>query len=225
MSVVRKNFGVGVGKDTRSMKKSWIRTHRIPRQWIESGTAGQRTYRELFEVLLTYKCFPLGLYRSGDVTVRVQVGDEHLSDHVSSQSPSNTSDVPQTENTLAPEFANHVLFSSMTTPAAGWRPETDRASNTDQAQIDTTGTFAESHGAEGIPLLPHSISMDRISPVLQTYRCSTTGHVATFEEISGGENVLPYVYTNPEPYTLVSEHDAVYVLAHPHLRLPDEWRV
>jgi hypothetical protein len=132
-----------------------------------------------------------------------------------------------------------VLFSSATPSPVGTRgggPATGGGGGSGAlpAQVDRPhagggggGAYLDSmHGAGDVPpLMTSSFNSDSGSPTWQTYRCSTTGHVATFEEIAGGENVLPYVYTNPEPYTLVSEHDAVYILAHPQLRLPDEWKV
>lgn len=156
MSVVRKIFGVGVGKNSRS-KKCWIRTMKVPSSWVSSGRNGERTYRELFKTLLGLSCIPLGLYRSGQADVRVQ------------------------------------LAMDATAPASD-----------DETQ----------------PLLADS---DEMGPRIQSYTCPTTGHTANFEQIPGGENVLPYVYTNPEPYTLISEHDAVYILAHPLLKIPDVW--
>lgn len=156
MSVVRKIFGAGVGKNARS-KKCWIRTMKIPSSWIDSGENGQRTYRELFEVLLDLSCVPLGLYRSGEATIRVQFHDD----------------------------------------------------------VD-----AVDRPSEESPLLG-----DNGMSSYKSYTCPTRGHTAKFEEVSGGENVLPYVYTNPEPYTLISEHDAVYILAHPLLKVPDVWNV
>lgn len=156
MSVVRKIFGAGVGKNAKS-KKCWIRTIKIPASWIASGEGGQRTYRELFQVLLELSCVPLGLYRSGEATIRVQFHNDR-----------------------------------------------DAADDDDEES----------------PLLGD----DGMGP-FKTYTCPTRGHTARFEEVPGGENVLPYVYTNPEPYTLISEHDAVYILAHPLLKIPDVWDV
>lgn len=59
--------------------------------------------------------------------------------------------------------------------------------------------------------------------VVHKYTCPNTGREAYYHEVPGGGNVLPYVYTNPEPYTLVSHHDAVYVLVAPHVTVPNKW--
>jgi hypothetical protein len=163
MSVVRKIFGAGVGKNPRS-KKCWIRTMKVPAQWAAGGDDGERTYRELFEVLLELNCIPLGIYRSGRAGVRVQL-------------------------------AMHE-------------------------EVGDGGGRGGDADDESRPLLAGDVPA---GPDVHSYTCPTTGHTAKFEQIPGGENVLPYVYTNPEPYTLISEHDAVYILAHPLLKIPDVW--
>mmetsp|Transcript_4423 Transcript_4423/g.18858 ORF Transcript_4423/g.18858 Transcript_4423/m.18858 type:complete len:1101 (-) Transcript_4423:299-3601(-) len=55
------------------------------------------------------------------------------------------------------------------------------------------------------------------------YTCPTTKGKYFFHVAVGGENKLPYVYTNPQPFTLVSDRDAVYCIANPSIDLPDEW--
>ncbi|KAJ8901596.1 hypothetical protein NDN08_003804 [Rhodosorus marinus] len=55
------------------------------------------------------------------------------------------------------------------------------------------------------------------------YTCPTTKGKYFFHTPVGGENKLPYVYTNPQPFTLVSDRDAVYCIANPSIDLPDEW--
>ena len=51
------------------------------------------------------------------------------------------------------------------------------------------------------------------------YSFPTNDRVVEYKELPEGTNALPYVYTNPEAYTIVSEYDAVYVLADPDLSL------
>lgn len=181
MSVVRKIFGAGIGKNPRS-KKCWVRTMKIPQVWVNSGTNGQRTYRELFAVLLELNCVPLGLYRSGEAMVRVQVQMDGA-------------DVGPTSS------------------AAGLSGGVAE----DQDPIDSS--------RETDPLLRDDGTAQADGPEVLSYTCPTTGHTASFEQVPGGDNVLPYVYTNPEPYTLVSEHDAVYILAHPLLKISDTFSV
>lgn len=58
----------------------------------------------------------------------------------------------------------------------------------------------------------------------RSYVCPTNGNVIHYEEVpSPRDNRLPYVYTNPEPFTLLSPLDAVYVLVHPQTHIPDRW--
>lgn len=57
-----------------------------------------------------------------------------------------------------------------------------------------------------------------------SYVCPTNGNVIYYQELpSPRDNRLPYVYTNPEPFTLLSPLDAVYVLVHPETHIPDRW--
>lgn len=57
-----------------------------------------------------------------------------------------------------------------------------------------------------------------------SYVCPTSGNVIYYQELpSPRDNRLPYVYTNPEPFTLLSPLDAVYVLVHPETHIPDRW--
>ncbi|GAB0489130.1 hypothetical protein MMPV_000346 [Pyropia vietnamensis] len=58
----------------------------------------------------------------------------------------------------------------------------------------------------------------------RSYRCPTNGNVIYYQELpSPRDNRLPYVYTNPEPFTLLSPLDAVYALVHPEKHIPDRW--
>lgn len=57
-----------------------------------------------------------------------------------------------------------------------------------------------------------------------SYVCPTNGNVIYYQELpSPRDNRLPYVYTNPEPFTLLSPLDAVYVLVHPETHIPNRW--
>lgn len=58
----------------------------------------------------------------------------------------------------------------------------------------------------------------------RSYVCPTNGNVIYYQEVpSPRDNRLPYVYTNPEPFTLLSPLDAVYVLVRPETHIPDRW--
>jgi len=57
-----------------------------------------------------------------------------------------------------------------------------------------------------------------------TYVCPTAGNVIYYQQQpSTRSNRLPYVYTNPEPFTLLSPLDAVYVLVDPDTHVPNQW--
>jgi Calcium-activated BK potassium channel alpha subunit/Ion channel len=202
MSVVRKIFGAGVGKNSRS-KKCWIRTTKIPHRWLSSGVGGQRTYRELFKVIIGLGGVPLGLYRSGEAMVRVQV-------NVDPDSPFDSP--PQPPPPQGPQGPEHSLKDFGTAAGYGTMGSPQLTAHAAADGLD------ELHG-----IYPDGfMSPGPLSP-LQSYTCPTTDRTATFEEVISGDNVLPYVYTNPEPYTLISEHDAVYILVHPLVKMPDEW--
>lgn len=287
MTVVRKIFGAGVGKNARS-KNCWIRTVKIPRQWIMSAPDGRRVYRELFETLLELGAVPLGLYRSGEIMVRVQVDEDaematpanvNNGSHSASSEDSNRvfssgsgsrdgdGDATPTGAAAAAsssgaaagsgrqqqrerlfEFGgdsipsdvlrggNNIISASSVPPSSP--PDVQRLASP-PASSSPTGERqnGETAGAR-VPLPPnlfldvaedlHAAMQDEGMPLpevpsLQSYTCPSSGRTAVFEEVPGGDNVLPYVYTNPEAYTLVSEHDAVYVLAHPHVKIPSEW--
>jgi len=56
-----------------------------------------------------------------------------------------------------------------------------------------------------------------------TYVCPTTNCTYYYHAQTNGENKLPYVYTNPQPFTLISDQDAVYCIADPSKKIPEDW--
>ena len=60
------------GKSSKS-KGCWIRAISVPKVWIQAGPGGERIYREVFERLIAFGATALGLYRAGDVKVRMQM--------------------------------------------------------------------------------------------------------------------------------------------------------
>lgn len=72
---------------------------------------------------------------------------------------------------------------------------------------------------EGLDTSPSAFSKDSEfdlgHPNRGEYHFVTSDRKVKYYEHLSGLNMLPYVYTNPEPYTVVSEHDAVYVLVNP----------
>lgn len=274
MAVVRKIFGAGIGKNSRS-KRCWIRTIHIPHKWILAGEDGQRTYREVFEVLLGHGAVALGLYRAGDAMVRVALEidpdfeeDEYVRSRTASpesrygpplreESPATPrpapydplaapdedeeedhglemggDSVPRLRTSLS--FERSAILHNLQTYGTMEEREDEQAHRTNQSDLEPG---AEEQGtsekidippsimfglAEDVQAAQQSETIDDVDPPYQKYTCPSSGRSAYFKEVPGGENVLPYVYTNPEAYTLVSEHDAVYVLVSPQMSLPTE---
>lgn len=92
-------------------------------------------------------------------------------------------------------------------------------SSTDQAG----GAHEQMHSShmtmnESVPLLSTSDAFDQMA-----YTCPSTQRRIFYQELENGENVLPYVYSCPEPYTAVVCTDLVFVLCNPRTVIPDEW--
>lgn len=279
MTIVKKIFGAGIGKNPRS-KRCWVRTISIPQKWVLEGEGGKRTYREVFEALIRQGAVALGLYRSGDVLIRVQFGEDpdvsetnetplfsedsrYPRDGYSDRSGSFESDRFRSPAASDEEMRDFEIGGD----AARRNVSSPRQSYEEAALLQNQpsyGTMRARRGAQsGHPAsfdgepgdgvsndgvgervnIPPSLLFDMAADVqaaqlnkdeeessrvsedeaFKTYTCPSSGRTAMFKEVPGGENVLPYVYTNPEAYTLVSEHDAVYVLVPPHVKLPEEW--
>jgi len=56
----------------RRQKRPWIRLIDVPADWIDMSFEG-RTFRDVFIRMLQFGCFAIGLYRSGDAPVAVEV--------------------------------------------------------------------------------------------------------------------------------------------------------
>lgn len=266
MAVVRKIFGAGVGKNSKA-KRCWLRTIRIPRQWILEGEGNRRIYRELFETLLGHGAVPLGLYRSGDGTVRIQLEMEAPNSDPNAMEPimeSQLRSVLTDEDSGTPtpdEFSSErsssesrglelggdsvpLLKTSRSFERRGILqnlPLYGAAEHTGAGRLETVQEGNEESERDGDELsripIPPSIMFDMAEDVqaaqqsetedmmdeIKTYTCPSSQRTAIFKEVSGGGNVLPYVYTNPEAFTVVSENDAVYVLVSPHKNIPEEW--
>eukprot|EP00178_Gracilaria_changii_P008933 TRINITY_DN2662_c0_g1_i1.p1 TRINITY_DN2662_c0_g1~~TRINITY_DN2662_c0_g1_i1.p1 ORF type:complete len:1638 (-),score=198.24 TRINITY_DN2662_c0_g1_i1:1834-6747(-) len=277
IAVVRKIFGATIGKHTKA-RRSWIRTVSIPAKWIGEG---QRTYREVFEVLIGYGAIALGLYRSGNANVRVQFvagSDYNSSSLYSSRTPSFGS-LPgpniegSSDGSLGTDFEFHrgelsadIADAHVDVPGLGVEGKNGGNERSgllesrigqrnsgygatvtqDRYGVDTTSGNSESLSGEGrdiedgihIPpelyrIAESVVSGQAVSPawssnnygneVHHKYTCPSSRRTTMYRELPGGDNVLPYVYTNPEAFTLVSDRDAVYVLVSPNVQLPDEW--
>lgn len=270
MEVVRKIFGAGVGKTAES-GQSWIRTIRVPKNWIQSSENGKRIYRELFETLIGHGAVPLGLYRAGDGIVRVlhKMVERGISDTPSDlgpASPQTTSNMnsstydrtPPPKDMDSPDLSigsRGIEIGGDSVP----RMRTSRSFETggilqnlpsygamdgrDEDEVQPVHREEETVRAEnGGPsrfTIPAEVIYDMAEqmhaarPIMDEipdedistgrFTCPSTGRTAEYVECFGGQNVLPYVYTNPEAYTVVSENDAVYVLVPPNINIPEIW--
>lgn len=267
MAVVRKIFGAGVGKNTKS-KKCWIRAIQVPQDWITSGEGGRRTYRELFETLLGHGAVALGLYRSGDGVVRIQIEVDDIDENTPTTSPGRKhfpSDFAADDDTSTPpaddfdspnesegsggleiggesvprlrasqSFERRGILHNLPTYGTmdQTRPgrldpveeENEVGDSRDEASHYPIPPSIMFHMAEDVHAAQQNSEYDDEShEEIKKYICPTSQMTAMFREVPGGENVLPYVYTNPEAFTLVSEKDAVYVLMSPQHNVPEVW--
>lgn len=271
MAVVRKIFGAGIGNKANS-KRCWIRTVRIPKKWIEAGDGGRRIYREVVEALLEHSAVAVGLYRSGDVMVRVQleVDPERHSDRgsatplLSESLETDTSGTPPADEfdsanlsdggipglelggdsvprmRTSRSFERGAILQNL--PSYGAIQDPSRSPLPQSAHSASAHSAASGDATENVSArvtIPPSLMFDMAEDVqaarqssdggmserdlYNSYTCPSSGRTALFKEVPGGENVLPYVYTNPEAYTLVSEHDAVYILVSPQVTIPEDW--
>ncbi|KAI0562786.1 hypothetical protein FGB62_53g120 [Gracilaria domingensis] len=273
IAVVRKIFGTTIGKHTKP-RRSWIRTVSIPAKWIGNG---QRTYREVFEVLIGYGAIALGLYRSGNANVRVQfvAGSEYSGSSLYSSrsqsfgsftgpnvagnsegSPRDFSDYGMEDfSEEVPDIGHDV---SQPQGAINERSELlgargERSSDgygatrtQNRCAIDSVSANSDTASDDGrdmedgvhIPPELYRIAESVVSGQAASagwstggygsedhhkYTCPSSRRTTMYRELPGGDNVLPYVYTNPEAFTLVSDRDAVYVLVSPNVQLPEEW--
>lgn len=269
MAVVRKIFGAGMGKNTKS-KRCWIRAVHIPHKWIMGGEGGRRIYREVVDSLLEHKAIAIGLYRSGDVAVRIQFEpdpemDERRSEGSSSgrrysdsvadgsgttphadefDSP-NVSDVESPGLELGGDsvprlktsrsFERTAILQNLPSYGtmqdnigdaeafSGQDPDAGGQSDDRSARVDIPASMMFDMAEDVQAAQQGTSSVLSGEEPYEPYTCPSSGRTAIFKEVPGGENVLPYVYTNPEAYTLVSEHDAVYVLVSPHVTIPEDW--
>lgn len=106
------------------------------------------------------------------------------------------------------------------------RASYDRRPSSRRTSIDrpnSSGAPGESSRAS----IPKTSSMSRIRdaaiPALRKIRGDAGDSPGTFTESPKAGNNLPYVLTMPEPYTLVSERDGVYILCDSDLELPRTW--
>lgn len=206
--LIRQLIGASSGS-----KGSWIRQVNIPESWTRAEVAiDGRTYRETSIRLLKLGCIALGLYRSGDAPVRVETKSEHWErrtdefEYLEEEEVSffrGDADSRSTGNWAL----NNDIYPNRRYGRTGVDSRMQEASNGTQEGMLRLRTF----GDEG----------DEFDQLY--YTCPTTKRRIFYQETMSGENVLPYVYSCPEPYSLVAASDAVFVLCDPSTEIPLDW--
>eukprot|EP00178_Gracilaria_changii_P026985 TRINITY_DN836_c0_g1_i1.p1 TRINITY_DN836_c0_g1~~TRINITY_DN836_c0_g1_i1.p1 ORF type:complete len:1410 (-),score=179.92 TRINITY_DN836_c0_g1_i1:11724-15953(-) len=199
---------------------SWIRQVEIPESWTRAeNEIDGRTYRDTSIRLLKMGCIALGLYRSGDAPVRIE-----------------------TQSDQWERRADEVVYYeeediSRLRRDAESRSVASRIVDRDEYAKRLHGRVAVSRGAHEMPVRKRSNGdggtsfherfaageheddeFDRMY-----YTCPTTKRKIYYKEAMDGANVLPYVYSCPEPYSLVAASDAVFVLCDPKREIPANW--
>ncbi len=72
--------------------------------------------------------------------------------------------------------------------------------------------------------IQHEADLDIDELDRSVYECPTTKRSIEYVELAC-DNVLPYVYCFPEPYTSVDPNDGIFVLCDPDLSIPADWNV
>ncbi|KAI0557571.1 Calcium-activated BK potassium channel alpha subunit [Gracilaria domingensis] len=199
---------------------SWIRQVEIPESWTRAkNEIDGRTYRDTSIRLLKMGCIALGLYRSGDAPVRIE-----------------------TQSDQWERRADEVVYYeeediSRLRRDAESRSVAYRIVDRDEYAKRLHGRVAVGRGAHEIPIGKRSNDdggtsfHERLAAGGQEddafdrmyYTCPTTRRKIYYKEAMDGANVLPYVYSCPEPYSLVASSDAVFVLCDPKRELPANW--
>lgn len=214
--LIRQLIGAASGS-----KGSWIRQVEIPESWTRAENAiDGRSYRQTTMKLLKMGCVALGLYRSGDAPVRVETKSEQWERRVS-------------EVVYLEEEEISVLRSE-----AESRSIASRLISSEVYSDRRHGRAVGGHGRQesgtmaGPVLQPNRVSFSELLRARADevdefdkmhYTCPSTKRRIFYQEAVNGENVLPYVYCCPEPYSLVAASDAVFVLCHPSTVIPPDW--
>lgn len=194
--LIRQLIGAATGS-----KGSWIRQISIPESWTSVEQAfGGRTYRELSSKLLDYGCIAIGLYRSGDAPVRSEIRSELWVRGVDEVVYLERED----SDYNAQSFLNRDGYGSRGSGGGG---------PLDEASLDRM-SFADALHALG----DETDEFDQM-----TYTCPSTHRRIYYHEAENGENVLPYVYSCPEPYTAIASSDLVFVVCDPNATVPTCW--
>ena len=208
----------------------WVRSIPVPKSWIPNGDGTKLLeYRDLCEKLLQNSCVPLGLYRCGAAPIRVFSPSEGESmgifDYAFGDDLPSYRDINQTRNSQdrstrspTPSPPRNVPESSPMYPDRHLSPPVAAFPDGSGDFVTHTRQASGSYGTMGKEEDVLRLG-DNDGEQYGTYEFVTNDYTVRYRVHSNGFNVLPYVYTNPEPYTVVSEHDAVYVLVNPKLDL------
>lgn len=211
--LIRQLIGTSSGS-----KGSWIRQVEIPETWISIEKAfGGRTYRETSIRLLELGCIALGLYRSGEASVRVETKSEQFE----RRTDGNVYGQEEEISLLRPESDSRNVASWMLNPEDISNRRTSRTGSFPRG-LDT-GSFLRGLDLGSNGDVIDAELLNEADAQLDYYTCPTTNRRIYYCEYLNGENVLPYVYTCPEPFSLVSSSDFVFVLCEPNTRIPANW--
>lgn len=208
---------------TSGSKGSWIRQLNISESWMSVEKAiGGRTYRELSTKLLEYGCITLGLYRSGDAPVRAETKSEMwirgVDEVVYLERDGAMMDDYDDEGQWTPAGSMSSLL------AVSREDNNDRwygALGNNPIDSMISGGLTSNRLSFGDALQNLTDETDEFDRM--AYICPSTKRRIHYQETENGENVLPYVYSCPEPYTSVSATDLVFVLCNPKATIPTNW--
>lgn len=199
---------------------SWIRQVDIPESWTQADKAiNGRTYRQTSIKLLEFGCISLGLYRSGDAPVRIETKSEQWERRVS--------EVVYLGEEEISALRSDAESRSMATRLITNDTYTDRrlgraVGHRSQGSGNVADLNMQANSLPFSELLRGAVDeVDEFDNMY--YICPSTKRRILFHEAVNGENVLPYVYCCPEPYSLVAASDAVFVLCHPSTVIPVDW--
>lgn len=207
-----------IGATSSSAGGSWIRQIPIPESWTSNMTLavnaiGGRTYRDLSVKLLELGCIALGLYRSGASPVRIRKDSQGL--EYETEEYGDEEDLYDEYGGMSPGLTRRASFSSGTHGYGG----TSGFGMLDSSSFETGLNTTQMAFREALPGI--SDGPDEFDQGV--YICPTKNERVSYEERKNGENVLPYVYCFPEPYTCVVASDLVFVLCSPSTKIPADW--
>lgn len=163
-------------------------------------------YGVVYEMLISIGVTPLGLYRSGKTAVKIPKikrktqRELFLKQHIDMMN--------------GKKAKNHWSFTFRTKTNHPNESFGDRHNDSDsfRTSSELSRKYRESFSG--------SSQCESTDPVSERSTGSKNCRIETFND---ARNILPYVYTMPESYTLVAETDAVFVLCDPFVKLPELW--